>query len=47
MAKIASDLEEQHKRAVGELWEARSDGRCRFAWVIGDDWSSLLQKLEP
>ncbi len=34
MGKMASDPEEQHKKAVGELWAARSDGRCRFAWVV-------------
>jgi type III restriction enzyme len=45
MGKIASDPEELHKRAIGELWEARSGGRARFAWVVDRDWHSLEEKL--
>jgi type III restriction enzyme len=33
--------EEQHKKAVGELWAERSAGQCRFAWVVGEDWAAL------
>ncbi len=36
---------EQHKKEVGELWEARSDGRCVFAWVVDRDWPTLEAKL--
>ena len=43
---LAADPEEQHKRAVGELWAERSDGQCRFAYVIDRDWASLAAKLE-
>lgn len=45
MGKMANDPEELHKKAVGELWEARSSGRCRFAWVVDRDWSELERKL--
>jgi type III restriction enzyme len=46
-AKLASDPEEQHKRAVGELWAARSGGRCRFAWVVERNWTELENCLGP
>lgn len=46
-SKLASDPEEQHKRAVGELWADRSDGQCRFAYVIDCDWGTLAGKLAP
>lgn len=41
MDKMASDPEEQHKKAVGELWAARSQGRRRFAWVVDKAWHVL------
>jgi type III restriction enzyme len=37
--------EELHKKAVGELWEARSAGKCVFVWVVDRDWSTLEAKL--
>lgn len=45
MKKMALDPEEQHKKAVGELWAARSSGRCGFAWVVGGDWAELERAL--
>ncbi len=45
MGKMASDPEEQHKRTVGQLWEARGGGRARFAWVVDRDWQALADKL--
>ncbi len=45
MGKMSSDAEEQHKCAVGQLWEARSGGRARFAWVLECDWQTLADKL--
>lgn len=45
MGKMASDPEEQHKKAVGELWAARSQGRCRFAWVVDKAWHELDAEL--
>jgi type III restriction enzyme len=41
MGKMASDAEEQHKKAVGQFWAARSNGRFRFAWIVDKDWSEL------
>jgi len=38
--------EELHKKAVGELWADRSDGRCRFGWVVDRDWGKLASCLE-
>jgi type III restriction enzyme len=46
MGKMASDPEEQHKKAVGELWAARSNDRCRFAWVVDKDWITLDTVLD-
>jgi type III restriction enzyme len=37
--------DETHKKRIGELWEARSNGRCRFAWVVDCDWSELQRQL--
>ena len=45
MGKMANDPEERHKRAIGELWEARSGGRARFAWVVDRNWQALEEKL--
>jgi type III restriction enzyme len=46
MGKLASDPEEQHKKAVGELWASRSDNRCRFAWIVDTDWRTLTEILD-
>ena len=45
MGKFANDDEEQHKKSVGQLWESRSDGHCRFAWVVSKNWAELDRKL--
>jgi type III restriction enzyme len=45
MPKMSNDPEELHKKAVGELWAARSSGKCRFAWIVGEDWASLDRQL--
>lgn len=45
MKKIERDVEEQHKKSVGELWAARSAGRCRFAWIVDKDWGQLEREL--
>jgi hypothetical protein len=29
------------KKAVGQLWAGRSNGACRFAWVVDKDWQTL------
>jgi len=46
-AKLAQTKEEQHKKSVGELWEARSSGKCVFAWVVERDWATLDARLSP
>ena len=33
--------EELHKKAVGEMWADRSEGKCRFAWIVDKDWNTL------
>jgi type III restriction enzyme len=43
--KLAQAKEEQHKKEVGELWEARSAGKCVFVWVVDRDWPTLEAKL--
>jgi type III restriction enzyme len=45
MGKMSRDPEELHKKAVGELWENRSRGKCRFAWVVDSDWVELERQL--
>ena len=37
--------EELHKKDVGELWQARSDGQCVFIWVANQDWDTLKAGL--
>ncbi len=46
MGKMASDPEEQHKKVVGELWASRSDGRCRFGWIVDKNWPRLAEALD-
>ncbi len=45
MGKMASDPEEQHKKAVGELWASRSEGHCRFGWIVDKNWARLTEVL--
>jgi type III restriction enzyme len=46
MGKMAGDPEERHKKAVGELWASRSDGHCRFGWIVDKDWRALAEALD-
>ncbi|QDU55951.1 DEAD/DEAH box helicase [Aeoliella mucimassa] len=46
MGKMSNDPEELHKKSVGVLWAARSEGRCGFAWVVAKNWTSLLDSLQ-
>lgn len=46
MEKMAFHPDEQHKKAVGELWAERSDGRAGFAWIVNCDWATLARILE-
>jgi type III restriction enzyme len=38
---LADSADSHEKKRIGELWAARSGGRCRFAWVEGKDWAAL------
>jgi len=40
-AHIADSRDSKEKRQIGELWERRSEGRCRFVWVEDKNWSVL------
>jgi len=42
---IANDPKELHKETVGNLWAARSGGKCVFARVIDEDWAKLEAAL--
>lgn len=42
---LANNPDELHKKAVGEMWEARSEGKCVFAWVVNKDWMTLEAQL--
>ena len=44
---LATNEEEQHKKDIGELWEARSAGTCVFVWVVDRDWAELKKRLAP
>jgi len=46
MGKMSPHDEEKHKKAVGELWAARSVGQCGFAWIVEQDWHGLAASLE-
>lgn len=37
--------ESLEKRAVGALWESRSEGRCLFIMPQGKDWDAIENKL--
>ncbi|MGB8646927.1 MAG: DEAD/DEAH box helicase family protein [Anaerolineae bacterium] len=44
-AMITPDAQE--KRMLGELWQARSNGRCLFALVGAHDYAARLQNIAP
>ena len=39
-----SNDDSKEKRAIGELWEARSNGRCLFIMPDGPDWKAIAAK---
>jgi len=41
-----SNDDSKEKRAVGELWAARSQGQCLFAMPNGKDWGGILQTIK-
>jgi type III restriction enzyme len=42
---LATLADELHKREVGLLWAARSNGDCVFVWVVDRDWTTLETAL--
>jgi type III restriction enzyme len=40
-----SDDDSKDKRAVGQIWEEKSDGQCLFVMPKGPDWNAILAKL--
>ena len=38
---IATNDDSKEKKAVGELWEARSGGHCLFVMPIAKDWEAI------
>jgi type III restriction enzyme len=42
---LARGPDELHKKDVGEMWEARSGGKCVFVWVVDRDWATLEERL--
>jgi type III restriction enzyme len=45
-AHIADSRDSREKKQIGELWEKRSNGRCRFVWVENRDWSPLHNSVK-
>jgi len=37
----------EDKRAVGAVWESRSDGRCLFVMPTEGDFSTITKKISP
>jgi type III restriction enzyme len=40
-----SDDDSKDKRAVGQVWEEKSDGQCLFVMPKGPDWNAILATL--
>ena len=36
-----SNDDSEEKRAIGELWAERSDGKCLFLMPKGPDWGAI------
>jgi type III restriction enzyme len=39
-------VDSAEKRAVGAVWEGRSDAKCLFIMPDGKDFSAITRKLE-
>lgn len=44
-AHIADSRDSHEKKQIGELWERRSGGKCRFIWVEDRNWQKLKSSL--
>jgi hypothetical protein len=40
-----SNDDSKEKRALGELWESRSNGRCLFIMPDGPDWTAITGRI--
>jgi type III restriction enzyme len=40
-----SDDDSKEKRAIGQVWEEKSDGQCLFVMPKGPDWNAILARL--
>jgi type III restriction enzyme len=40
-----SDDDSREKRAIGQVWEEKSDGQCLFVMPKGPDWNAILAKI--
>ncbi|MBN2119149.1 MAG: DEAD/DEAH box helicase family protein [Anaerolineales bacterium] len=40
-----SDDDSKEKRAIGKVWEEKSDDQCLFVMPQGPDWNAILAKL--
>ena len=40
-----SDDDSREKRAIGQVWEEKSDGQCLFVMPKGPEWNAILAKL--
>lgn len=40
-AHIADGRDSDEKKLIGNLWEKRSNGRCKFVWVEKKNWQSI------
>jgi type III restriction enzyme len=40
-----SDDDSKEKRAIGQVWEEKSDANCLFVMPKGPDWNAILAKL--
>jgi type III restriction enzyme len=44
-AHIADSRDSKEKKQIGELWERRSEGKCKFVWVEDRDWQTLKDSV--
>lgn len=42
---ISESRDSVEKKLIGELWERRSNGRCKFAWVENKNWQAILDAV--
>ena len=42
-AHIADNRDSKEKKQIGDLWERRSGGKCKFVWVENRNWQALKE----